>query len=292
MISKSEILVLHEIITSDEDSSVLNESLLDSAISAAEASFSGKDFFPSPVQKIARVAYGIIKNHPFVDGNKRTGIMFLIISFGREKISCKFSHEELINFGQHVADGTLSQEDFILSVMKSCEEAAAKEDYFEDRKDLERWQRQIDSDLEKFGRIGGKLYEELDEAGLYLDADNRVKSKLAKEAIIDRNSKPRRTLKSFEDYCEYPEDVCVIPGAGGDLQEWEDGICKVCNIKDRPEFNTFTGDTFNNKFGLKGNLAYPADYVFLAFPVDDITRKLVQGTMPALGAKWLKDLIG
>jgi hypothetical protein len=171
-------------------------------------------------------------------------------------------------------------------------EAAAREDYLESRKDLDRWQRQVDNDLEKFGRIGGKLYDELDEAGFYLDADNKVKSKLAKEAIIDRNSKPRRTLKSFEDFCEYPEEVCVIPGARGDLQEWKDGLCRVCNIKDRPEFNTFTGETFNNKFGLKGNLAYPPDYVFLAFPVDDITRKLVQEKMPSLGAKWLKDLIG
>lgn len=172
-------------------------------------------------------------------------------------------------------------------------EAAARESYLEDMKNPERWQKEVDLELKKFGRIGGRLYNDLDEAGFYLNREMKVMPKVeSNEAIVDRNSKPRKSLKSFEDFCEYPEDVCVIPGAGGDIQEWEDGVCRLCNIKARPEFNTFTGETFNKKFGLKGNLAYPADYIFLAFPVDDITRKLVAGNMPALGARWLKDLIG
>lgn len=172
-------------------------------------------------------------------------------------------------------------------------EAAARESYLEDMKNPEKWQRKVDSEIERFGRVGGKFYDDLDEAGFYLDKEMKVMPKVKSyEAIIDRNSKPRKSLKSFEDFCEYPEDVCVIPGAGGDIQDWEDGVCRLCNIKDRPEFNTFTGETFNKKFGLKGNLAYPTNYIFLAFPVDDLTRKLVTGNMPALGAKWLKDLIG
>ena len=75
-------------------------------------------------------------------------------------------------------------------------EAAAREDYLENRKDPDRWQRQVDNDLEKFGRIGGKLYDELDEAGFYLDADNKVKSKLAKEAKPAKEAKAAKPAKS------------------------------------------------------------------------------------------------
>lgn len=171
-------------------------------------------------------------------------------------------------------------------------ESAAGESYLEDRKNPERWQREVDSEIERFGRVGGRLYDDLDEAGFYLDKEMKVKPKIKSyESIVDRNSKPRKALKSFEDFCEYPEDVCVIPGAGGDIDEWKDGVCQIYRLKNRPDFTTFNGQDLNTKYGLKGNSAYPNDYVFLAFPVDDLTRKLIQPNMSEIGAKWLKDLI-
>jgi hypothetical protein len=35
--------------------------------------FDGKDLYPSLEEKAAQLLYGLIKNHPFVDGNKRIG---------------------------------------------------------------------------------------------------------------------------------------------------------------------------------------------------------------------------
>ena len=49
--------------------------LLDSALNSAFASFGEKEVYPTPFKKALRVLVGIIKNHPFVDGNKRTAFV-------------------------------------------------------------------------------------------------------------------------------------------------------------------------------------------------------------------------
>jgi death-on-curing protein len=47
--------------------------LLDSALSAPFQTFNGAELYLSTAAKIARIAYGLIRNHPFVDVNKRLG---------------------------------------------------------------------------------------------------------------------------------------------------------------------------------------------------------------------------
>ncbi len=41
-------------------------------------SFSGKELYPSFEEKAANLLYLIIKNHPFVDGNKRIGALLFL----------------------------------------------------------------------------------------------------------------------------------------------------------------------------------------------------------------------
>jgi death on curing protein len=47
--------------------------LLESAIVQPRMTFGGKDLYPSLPEKAAALGFSIIMNHPFVDGNKRTG---------------------------------------------------------------------------------------------------------------------------------------------------------------------------------------------------------------------------
>lgn len=58
--------------------------LLESAISRPQATFDKKDLHPGLFFKAAALFHSIIKNHPFVDGNKRTGAtavgIFLLIN--------------------------------------------------------------------------------------------------------------------------------------------------------------------------------------------------------------------
>src|SRR5699024_11011418 len=46
---------------------------LESAIGGPKATFGGKDLYPSLVEKSAALTFTLVKNHPFIDGNKRTG---------------------------------------------------------------------------------------------------------------------------------------------------------------------------------------------------------------------------
>lgn len=48
---------------------------LEAAIAAPLQSFGGCDLFPTTLEKIARLGYGLASNHAFVDGNKRIGAM-------------------------------------------------------------------------------------------------------------------------------------------------------------------------------------------------------------------------
>lgn len=54
--------------------------LLESALTQPLATFHGVDLYPSGIMKAARLAYGIIRNHPFHDGNKRTGAALWVLS--------------------------------------------------------------------------------------------------------------------------------------------------------------------------------------------------------------------
>ena len=69
-LTKSQILLLHEqLITETGGSSGLrDEGMLDSALNAPFQTFGKEDMYPSLQQKAARLCFGLVKNHPFVDG--------------------------------------------------------------------------------------------------------------------------------------------------------------------------------------------------------------------------------
>ncbi len=48
--------------------------LLESAVNRPRATFAGRDLYPDLFAKAAALMDSLIRNHPFVDGNKRTGV--------------------------------------------------------------------------------------------------------------------------------------------------------------------------------------------------------------------------
>ena len=48
-------------------------SALESALVQPQMTFGGEELYPTLVDKAAALGYALIKNHPFLDGNKRTG---------------------------------------------------------------------------------------------------------------------------------------------------------------------------------------------------------------------------
>ena len=52
---------------------ILNLSALESALAQPRMTFGGKELYPSIIDKASALGYSSIQNHPFLDGNKRTG---------------------------------------------------------------------------------------------------------------------------------------------------------------------------------------------------------------------------
>jgi death on curing protein len=46
---------------------------LDSAVASPKATFGGTDLYPTLVEKAVALCFSLVRNHPFVDGNKRVG---------------------------------------------------------------------------------------------------------------------------------------------------------------------------------------------------------------------------
>ncbi|WP_421875976.1 type II toxin-antitoxin system death-on-curing family toxin [Marinoscillum sp.] len=75
MISKKEVLAIHSILIEQFGGSngVRDQGLLESAIERPFQTFDGKELYPDSTEKAAAILESIVKNHPFIDGNKRTG---------------------------------------------------------------------------------------------------------------------------------------------------------------------------------------------------------------------------
>jgi death-on-curing protein len=86
---------------------------LESAISLPRQSFSGVDLYPGLAEKAAILGFALIKNHPFIDGNKRIGHAametFLLLN-GHELVATTEQSEQAI---LALAAGELSQEQFL-----------------------------------------------------------------------------------------------------------------------------------------------------------------------------------
>ncbi len=46
---------------------------LESAVAQPKATFGGSELYPTLIEKAAALAFSLVQNHPFVDGNKRVG---------------------------------------------------------------------------------------------------------------------------------------------------------------------------------------------------------------------------
>ncbi|MBP2032590.1 death-on-curing protein [Clostridium algifaecis] len=106
------ILKLHDrlIRATGGTSGVRGLEILKSSVENCKATFYGQDLYPTIESKCANICFNIIKNHAFVDGNKRTGIYVMLVLLEYNKIKIKFSQNELVNFAIDIASGKIDQE--------------------------------------------------------------------------------------------------------------------------------------------------------------------------------------
>ena len=114
-LTPGEVLELYRRVVAQYGGAVGIQSLaaLESAVALPRATFAGQDLYPTLVDKAAILGFALIKNHPFLDGNKRLGHAametFLILN-GHEIVATEAEQERII---LAVASGTLDREAFI-----------------------------------------------------------------------------------------------------------------------------------------------------------------------------------
>jgi death on curing protein len=83
--------------------------LLESAIAAPAASFQGEFLHGSLHEMAAAYLFHLIKNHPFVDGNKRVALMSAIVFLGFNDLALTAEPDELTSVVVGVTEGSVSK---------------------------------------------------------------------------------------------------------------------------------------------------------------------------------------
>lgn len=112
-LSVKDVLLLHNMAIDESGGShgLRDLGLLESAVARPQASFAGEDLYQDIFLKAGALIHGLLRNHAFVDGNKRTS-MFSVMTF--LELNCyKFNakQKEVVVFALKVENEKLSVEE-------------------------------------------------------------------------------------------------------------------------------------------------------------------------------------
>jgi death-on-curing protein len=120
-ILKDFVLSLHEELLSEHGGTpgIRDEGLLDSALARPQNihSYGNTDLFTLATAYIT----GIIRNHPFIDGNKRTAFMTGYVFLSRNGKELIADEAEATQIMLALASTKVSEEDFALWIKKNCQ---------------------------------------------------------------------------------------------------------------------------------------------------------------------------
>jgi death-on-curing protein len=106
----SEVLLLHArlIQLTGGSGGVRDLGLLESAVARPMASFDGGDLYQAPFAKAAALMESLVRNHPFVDGNKSTGLAAAALFLELNGHLLTGTNDEAVDLTQRVAQGVIT----------------------------------------------------------------------------------------------------------------------------------------------------------------------------------------
>ncbi len=99
-------------------SGVRDESLLSSALQRPFQTFDGKFVYKLILEKAAALVESILINHPFIDGNKRTGYVLLRRYLLQNTTDIKTSEQQKYEFIISIASGEIDLKKFFPGLKK------------------------------------------------------------------------------------------------------------------------------------------------------------------------------
>lgn len=93
-----QVLLIHEdqVVRYGGSSGLRDLPLLESAVFRPQSSFGGDDLYPTMFDKAAALIHSLILNHPFVDGNKRTGTASMLVFLELNGYSLQVRQQSLV----------------------------------------------------------------------------------------------------------------------------------------------------------------------------------------------------
>lgn len=83
--------------------------LLESALARPKASVFGEDAYPGLNGKAAALLHSVVTNHALVDGNKRLGLVAVLLFYGMNGYGLRATEDERVDLILAIAEGRLSE---------------------------------------------------------------------------------------------------------------------------------------------------------------------------------------
>lgn len=115
MISIDDILQLHKLSIEKFGGShgLRDFGLLESAVARPYQTFGGEDLYPEIFGKAAAITESIIINHPFIDGNKRTGFLAMFTMLKEDNYRLTVNQEAAYIFTIKISTGEINFEGIV-----------------------------------------------------------------------------------------------------------------------------------------------------------------------------------
>ncbi len=77
--------------------------------------------YKDPIEKAAALGESLIINHPFIDGNKRTGILGILTLLLEYGLTVKISEKEVYNITIQISTGEIKFDEIVLWLKNNTE---------------------------------------------------------------------------------------------------------------------------------------------------------------------------
>lgn len=113
MIDVEEVLAFHEKLIElfGGTPGIRSMDLLESAVYRPFQTFDGQELYPTSIEKAGAIIESIVKNHPFLDGNKRTGYVLMRLILMQSGKDILATEEEKYKFVIQIASGEMEFEE-------------------------------------------------------------------------------------------------------------------------------------------------------------------------------------
>ena len=107
MIDLKQALIIHQVLIEKFGGTdgLKDQRALESALARPHATFDQKELYPTPVDKAAAILESILINHPFLDGNKRTGYVLMRLTLMQGGLDIEATQADKYEFVLKVTKG-------------------------------------------------------------------------------------------------------------------------------------------------------------------------------------------